>query len=213
MPTPRQILVEGAAAVGVPLDPGQVALLEQHVALQLKWNKSINLTALVDPVEVAERHVVDSLAAAPLLAPGLLLDAGAGGGFPGIPLRVARGDLDVWMVDSVGKKVAFLKVAQVALGLKGLQSKAVRLEGKPEKEGLPLVRTAISRAFAAPADWLKLAEPYLLPGGSVWCLLGQKDEAPEQQGRLRREREVIYRLPFSGAQRKLVEYRQEFAVG
>lgn len=207
MPTPREILVEGAAALGVRLDPGQVALLEQHVALLLKWNKSINLTALVDPAEVAERHVVDSLAAAPLLAPGLVLDAGAGGGFPGIPLRIARPDLDVWMVDSVGKKVAFLKAAQAALGLPGLQSKSVRLEGQPEKEGLPRVRTAISRAFAAPVDWLTLAQAYLLPGGSAFCLLGQRDEAPERQGRLLREREVSYRLPFSGAQRKLVEYR------
>ena len=207
MPTPREILVEGAAALGVRLDPAQVVLLEQHVALLLKWNKSINLTALVDPAEVAERHVVDSLAAAPLLAPGLVLDAGAGGGFPGIPLRIARPDLDVWMVDSVGKKVAFLKAAQAALGLPGLQSKSVRLEGKPEKEGLPRVRTAISRAFAAPVDWLTLAEAYLLPGGSAFCLLGQRDEAPERQGRLQREREVSYRLPFSGAQRKLVEYR------
>jgi 16S rRNA (guanine527-N7)-methyltransferase len=207
MPTPREILVEGAAALGVRLDPAQVALLEQHVALLLKWNKTINLTALVDPAEVAERHVVDSLAAAPLLAPGLVLDAGAGGGFPGIPLRIARPDLDVWMVDSVGKKVAFLKAAQAALSLPGLQSRSVRLEGKPEKEGLPKVRTAISRAFAAPVEWLTLAEPYLLPGGSVFCLLGQRDEAPERQGRLQREREVIYRLPFSGAQRKIVEYR------
>jgi 16S rRNA (guanine527-N7)-methyltransferase len=189
------------------LDQTQTALLEQHVALLLKWNKSINLTALVDPAEVAERHVVDSLAAAPLLSPGLVLDAGAGGGFPGIPLRIARADLDVWMVDSVGKKVAFLKAAQAALGLPGLQSKSVRLEGNPEKEGLPKVRTAISRAFAAPTDWLALAEAYLLPGGSAFCLLGPRDEAPERQGLLQREREVSYRLPFSGAQRKIVEYR------
>ncbi len=207
MPTPREILVEGAAALGVYLEPAQVALLERHVALLLKWNKSINLTALVDPAEVAERHVVDSLAAAPLLEPGLLLDAGAGGGFPGIPLRIVRPDLDVWMVDSVGKKVAFLKAAQVELGLPGLQSRSVRLEGRPEKEGLPKVRTAISRAFAAPVEWLTLAERYLLPGGCVFCLLGQKDTAPERQGNLVREREVSYRLPFSGAQRKLVEYR------
>lgn len=213
MPTPREILVEGAAALGVRLTESQVALLEQHVALLLKWNKSINLTAVTAPAQVAELHVVDSLALAPLLQPGLVLDAGAGGGFPGIPLRIVRDDLDVWMVDSVGKKVAFLKAAQAALGLKGLQSKAVRLEGRPEKEGLSLVRTCVSRAFAAPADWLKLAEPYLLPGGTVFCLLGQRDEAPEQQGRLHREREVSYRLPYSGAQRKIVEYRLALAAG
>jgi 16S rRNA (guanine527-N7)-methyltransferase len=205
--TPREVLVQGAAALGVSLTPEQVEKLEQHVALLLRWNERINLTAVTDPLQVAELHVVDSLAAAPLLPAGLLLDAGAGGGFPGVPLRVVRPDLDVWMVDSVQKKVAFLKAVQAALGLPGLQSKAVRLEGRPEKEGLPRVQAAISRAFAAPGDWLRLAEPYLVEGGSAFCLLGQRDEAPERQGRLVRSREVAYRLPFSGAQRKIVEYR------
>ena len=202
-----QTIERGAAAVGVTLSPAQVGLLERHVALLLKWNLSINLTAIDDPTEVAEKHVVDSLAAVPLLPAGLLLDAGAGGGFPGVPLRIARDDLDVWMIDSVQKKVAFLKSLQVALRLSGLHAKAVRLTGRPELEGLPKFRAAIARAFAAPADWLDLAEPYLLEGGRAFCLLGARDEAPDRRGRLVREREVVYRLPFSGAQRKIVEYR------
>ena len=209
MPTPREILVEGAAVLGVRLSELQVALLERHVALLLKWNKSINLTAVTDPAQVAELHVVDSLALAPLLGPGLVLDAGAGGGFPGIPLRIARDDLDVWMVDSVQKKVAFLKAVQASLQLPGLCARAVRLAGKPEQEGLPRFRAAIARAFAAPGDWLALAEPYLVPGGSAFCLLGARDQAPDRCGRLVRLREVAYRLPFSGAQRKIIEYRLE----
>ena len=207
MATLGETIERGAATVGVTLAPAQVGLLERHVALLLKWNRTINLTAIDDPAEVVEKHVVDSLAAAPLLPPGLLLDAGAGGGFPGVPLRIARADLDVWMVDSVQKKVAFLKSLQASLALPGLHSKAVRLSGKPEQEGLPRVRAAISRAFAAPADWLELAEPYLLEGGRAFCLLGARDNAPARSGRLVREREVVYRLPRSGAQRKIVEYR------
>jgi hypothetical protein len=65
----------------------------------------------------------------------------------------------------------------------------------------------ISRAFAAPADWLPLAEAYLVPGGSAFCMLGARDQAPALSGRLRREREIAYRLPRSGAQRMIVEYR------
>ena len=207
MATLGEIVERGAAAVGVALSPRQVGLLEQHVALLLKWNKSINLTAIDDPAEVAEKHVVDSLAAAPLLPPGLLLDAGAGGGFPGVPLRIARDDLDVWMVDSVQKKVAFLKVLQASLHLPGLCARALRLAGKPEEEGLPRFRAVIARAFAAPSDWLELAEPYLQPGGSAFCMLGARDDAPERCGRLVRLREVVYRLPIAGARRKIVEYR------
>jgi 16S rRNA (guanine527-N7)-methyltransferase len=205
--TAAGIIERGAAGFGVTLDARQLALLERHVALLLKWNKTINLTAITDPAEVAEKHVVDSLAVAPLVPPGRLLDAGAGGGFPGVPLRIARADLDVLMVDSVQKKVAFLKAVTADLALPGLRARALRLGGRPVEEGMPRFHAAIARAFAAPAEWLDLAEPYLLPGGSAFCLLGARDQAPEERGGLRRFREVEYRLPVSGAQRKVVEYR------
>jgi len=108
---------EGAATMGVRLSPEQLKLLGRHVDLLLKWNKSINLTAITDPDEVAEKHVLDSLAVVPVLPSGSLLDAGTGGGFPGIPAAIARPDLDVALVDSVQKKVAFLKSALAELRL------------------------------------------------------------------------------------------------
>src|ERR1700693_3759537 len=85
---------EGAAQMGVRLAPDQLRQLGRHVDLMLKWNKSINLTAITDPDEVVEKHVLDSLAVVPLLPSGSLLDAGTGAGFPGIPLALARPELD-----------------------------------------------------------------------------------------------------------------------
>ena len=67
---------EGAATMGLKLTPDQLKLLGRHVDLLLKWNKSINLTAITDPDEVVEKHVLDSLALAPVLPSGSLLDAG-----------------------------------------------------------------------------------------------------------------------------------------
>ena len=101
--------------MGVRLGPEQLKQLGRHVDLMMKWNKSINLTAITDPAEVAEKHVLDSLAVVPVLPAGSLLDAGSGAGFPGIPAAIAKPELDVALVDSVQKKVAFLKSALAEL--------------------------------------------------------------------------------------------------
>jgi len=77
-PQHLRLLEEGAAAIGLRLDREQVSLLSRHVDLLLRWNKSINLTSITDPAEVVEKHVIDSLALAPLVPAGTLLDAGTG---------------------------------------------------------------------------------------------------------------------------------------
>src|SRR5437660_12033040 len=112
-----QLLQDGIGAIGLRLDRDQVALLARHVDLLLRWNKSINLTAITEPAEVVEKHVLDSLAVAPLVPAGTLLDAGTGAGFPGIPIRVTRPDVEVVLADSVQKKVAFVKSARAGLRL------------------------------------------------------------------------------------------------
>src|ERR1700687_5601107 len=168
--------------MGIRLDPEQLKQLGRHVDLLLKWNKSVNLTAIVGPDEVVEKHVLDSLAVAPLLPSGSLLDAGTGAGFPGIPIAIARPDLEVALVDSVQKKVAFLKSALAELRLPKVKAYAVRLEGNPSKEELPRVHAAVARACAAPAEWLRLAGHYVLPGGIAICMLGPADGVPAQVG-------------------------------
>ena len=174
----------------------------------LKWNRTINLTAITDPAEVVEKHVLDSLALVPFVPRGTLLDAGSGAGFPGLPVRIARPDLGLVLVDSVQKKVAFLKSALAELRLANVSARAVRLSGDPPAEGLFRVQGAVARAFAAPTRWLQLAQHYVVPGGLVLCMLGAKDVAPEVQGELDLTSEHAYRLPFSGAQRRLRIYRR-----
>src|SRR2546430_7445308 len=146
--------------MGLRLAPEQLMQLGRHVDLMLKWNKSINLTAITDPDEIAEKHVLDSLAVVPVLPSGSLLDAGSGAGFPGIPIAIARPDLEVALVDSVQKKVAFLKSALAELRLPKVKAYAVRLEGNPSREELPRVHAAVSRAYAGPREWLPHAEHY-----------------------------------------------------
>ncbi|MGE5049664.1 MAG: 16S rRNA (guanine(527)-N(7))-methyltransferase RsmG [Deltaproteobacteria bacterium] len=200
-------IAEGAAQMGLSLSPEQLKLLGRHVDLLLKWNKSINLTAITDPDEVAEKHVLDSLAVVPVLPSGSLLDAGTGGGFPGIPVAIAKPELEVTLVDSVQKKVAFLKSALAELRLPKVRAYAARLEGNPSREDLPRVHAAVARAFAAPAQWLTLAEQYVLPGGVAICMLAPTDEVPDRVGDLALQEQLSYVLPYSGSQRRLAIYK------
>jgi 16S rRNA (guanine527-N7)-methyltransferase len=197
----------GAREMGIALSPDRLKLLGRHVDLLLKWNKSINLTAITDPDEVAEKHVLDSLAVAPVLPSGSLLDVGTGAGFPGIPVAIVRPELEVVLVDSVQKKVAFLKNALAELRLPKVSAVAVRLEGDPAEEDLPRVHAAVSRAFAAPVPWLTLARNYVLPNGVAVCMLGPQDAAPAQVEEMELQRELRYQLPFSKAERRLAIYR------
>ena len=202
-----ELVRQGAAEIGLRLDAEQVRLLGRHVDLLLKWNKSINLTAITAPAEVVEKHLLDSLALAPLVPGGSLLDAGSGAGFPGIPLAIARPNLEVVLVDSVQKKVAFLKNALAELRLPNVRAIATRLEGNPSREELPRVHSAVSRALAAPEEWLKLAVEYVLPGGLAFCMMGPAETIPERVGDLVLQRELKYQLPFSKADRRLAIYK------
>jgi 16S rRNA (guanine527-N7)-methyltransferase len=208
-PAHVHLLEQGASAIGLRLGRDQVALLARHVDLLLRWNRSINLTAITDPAEVVEKHVLDSLALVPFVPAGTLLDAGSGAGFPGIPLRIARADLEVVLVDSVQKKVAFLKSVIAELRLSATRAVAVRLQGEPGAEHLPRVHSAVARALAEPPEWLELAEPYVLPGGVVFCMLGSSDPVPAAAGDLVLQKELAYRLPFSRAERRLAIFQRK----
>ena len=197
----------GAAQMGIRLGPEQLKQLGRHVDLMLKWNKSVNLTAITDPDEVVEKHVLDSLAVVPVLPSGTLLDAGSGAGFPGIPAAIARPDLEVVLVDSVQKKVAFLKSALAELRLPKVKAYAVRLEGNPSREDLPRVHAAVARAYASPEQWLELAGHYVLPAGVAICMLGPADAAPPRVGALALQQELAYLLPRSKSQRRLAIYK------
>jgi 16S rRNA (guanine527-N7)-methyltransferase len=189
----HRVLREGLAALGVPEVPGLVEALEAHADELLKWNRKVNLTAVTDSGQVAEKHFVDSLAVLPELQGATsLLDLGTGAGFPGIPLAVALPQLTVTLVDAVQKKVGFLKQVVARLGLAG-RVKAVHLHagGQPEAEGLPGVEAVVARALTEPRELLALAKPYLLPGGRVVAMLGR---APPREALEALAKEAGYRL-------------------
>lgn len=166
----------GLADLGLTLHADARAAIDGHVRLLLAWTSTINLTAIRAPAEVARRHVVDSLSAVPVLRERhveRLLDLGSGGGFPGLPLAAALPGLGALLVDSVGKKVAFLETAIAATGLGGrvvaAAARAESLAADPrQREVWPAVT---ARAVGALAELVELAFPLLQPGG---CLVAWK---------------------------------------
>ncbi len=102
-----------------PLDAAQTSRFEEYLALLVRWNARINLTAVRDEDGILARHFVESIACARALPHGIdtLLDFGSGGGFPGIPIALCRPEIDVTLAEAQGKKAAFLQEAVRVLGI------------------------------------------------------------------------------------------------
>jgi len=168
----RRLVKEGAAALGVRLDEGQLRLLALHATELLRWNRRVNLTRISAPVEVAVKHFLDSLAAAPLIGDGpTVLDMGSGGGFPGLPIKVALPHVHVTLVDSVRKKVSFLKHVIRQGGLQGVEALQARIEDLAcDAAHRECYQVVISRALAPLDQLARLAVPLLAPGGSIIAL-------------------------------------------
>jgi 16S rRNA (guanine527-N7)-methyltransferase len=205
-------LQQGCRTLGVSVSEEVPPKLHRLMNELIKWNAKVNLTAITEPEEVLEKHFLDSLAVLPEVeGAASLLDLGAGAGFPGLPLKLARPALAVTLVDAVGKKVGFLKATIAALGMKDARGLHARAEGQPEKEGIPRAGLLIARAFMDLPDWLNLAPAYVLPGGRVVAMLGKAQPEPELRARAG-ERGLSfvsarqYRLPFSGAERQVAVF-------
>ena len=163
-------LAAGLEALGLRLEPDVRAAIDGHARLLLAWTTAINLTAIRDPEGIARLHVLDSLAAAPLLAArGVtgLLDLGSGGGYPGLPLTAELGPVRTLLVDSVAKKVGFLRTVVEATGLAHrVAAEATRAEtlalDPRDREAWDVVT---SRAVTGLAGLVEIALPLVAPGG------------------------------------------------
>jgi len=208
---PLDDLTAGSAELGVTLDTGQVARLGAFAELLLRWNRVHNLTAIERPDQVVSHHLLDSLAVAPTLAHHAqgrrlrVLDVGAGGGLPGIPLAIALPGLHFTLLDKVAKKAAFLLQAKLELGLANVEVVQARVE---DYRGAPF-DVVVARAFSSLADLVRLTRPLLNPTGR-WCAMKGALPASEivELDDLRLPARVIrtvkLRVPHLDAERHLV---------
>jgi 16S rRNA (guanine527-N7)-methyltransferase len=172
---PDAQLAAGLVALG--LDPAALAPpLRRYLALLNAQNALHNLTAIRDPHEQVTKHLLDSLAILPFVpTSGRLLDVGTGAGLPGIPLALARPALEVTLLDSRNKKVAFCAMAIAALEL-GARVRAVH--ARAEAFQGPRFDAIVSRAFSSLAEFVALTAQ-LGDAGSRW--LAMKGARPDAE--------------------------------
>ncbi len=155
--------------------PGEAcAQLLAYLDLLEYWNRSYNLTAVRDPAAMVSRHLLDSLCVLPFIEAKTLLDAGTGAGLPGVPLAIMRPGMHVSLLDSVGKKIRFLRHVKRELGLDNITPVQERLEMFTPPE-LPAV--IISRAFAELAQFAGAARHLLRSDTQLLAMKGRCPEA------------------------------------
>nr|WP_286240644.1 16S rRNA (guanine(527)-N(7))-methyltransferase RsmG [Neptuniibacter halophilus] len=143
-------LKKGIAGLNLQLSETQTGLLLRYLNLLVKWNKAYNLTAVRDPLEMINRHLIDSLSIVPYIDAKRLIDVGSGPGLPGIPLAICYPHLAVTTLDSNGKKTRFQLQAKAELGLENLTVVNERVENcnfEPFDQ-------VVSRAFASLQDMI-----------------------------------------------------------
>lgn len=167
----REALDRGLAALGLELSGSQQTAIDDHLRLLLAWTVRINLTAIRDPVAAATLHVLDSLAAVPLirsLGAERLVDLGAGGGYPGLPLAIAV-PAQALLVESVAKKARFLETAVTVarcdrqVGVAAARGEVIARD-EAHRGRWPLVT---ARAVADLAELVELGLPLLAIGGAL----------------------------------------------
>lgn len=150
-------------SAGISLSDQQKQQLVGYVAMLHKWNKAYNLTSVRDPEQMLVRHILDSIVVEPHLVGERFIDVGTGPGLPGIPLAIVRPQSHFTLLDSLGKRVRFLKQVQHELKLGNISPVQSRVEDFPAE---PPFDGVISRAFASLTDMV------------TWC-----HHLPGQQGR------------------------------
>lgn len=162
-------LAAGVAALGLALPQGAEEKLLAYLALLDKWNRVYNLTAVRETGRMVSHHLLDSLAAVPFFQAAAVLDVGSGGGLPGVPLAIARPEIQVTLIDSIAKKTAFLLQAKAELGLVNLHVVTSRVEDYRPESGFDIIT---SRAFSDLKEFVMLTRHLLNPGGQWLAMKG-----------------------------------------
>lgn len=209
----KQTLLQGLPELKLALSEEQVDTLCAFGAAVVRQNQVMNLTAITEPAQVAKLHLLDSLSvlSALDLRGKKLIDVGCGAGFPGVPLAIACPEAQVTLLDSLGKRITWLKEILPQLGI---QAECVTARAEEAvvscRESYDI---ATSRAVARLNILLELLAPYVKVGGAVVALKGSaaKEELGECGDAIKRlglRQEAFLEFPVDGAIHALIVLRK-----
>lgn len=158
----------------IKLNSEQILKFYNYMNLLIEWNKKLNLTAIIDPKDIIIKHFVDSLAISKYIEENAkIIDVGTGAGFPGIPLKIYRNDIEVTLLDSLNKRINFLNYAIESLNLKKIKTIHGRAEDYArEKSYREEFDIATSRAVANMSTLSEYLIPYVKVNGMVIAMKG-----------------------------------------
>jgi 16S rRNA (guanine527-N7)-methyltransferase len=192
----------GLAELSLDFSDLQKNNLLSYLTLLGKWNKTYNLTAIHEPERMLTHHILDSLALLPYINNGALLDVGSGGGFPGIPLAIARPDIAVTVLDASQKKCGFMQQAAIELRLTNVSVVHSRVEAFQSAEKFMQI---VSRAFSELSEFVRLSGHLLAPGGHWLAMKGVHPVAEMTQLKTARvQQDLSLRVPGLNAERCLI---------
>jgi 16S rRNA (guanine527-N7)-methyltransferase len=194
------------AEAGISLSDHQQQRLVAYVELLHKWNKAYNLTSVRDPNEMLVRHILDSIIVAPHLQGERFIDVGTGPGLPGIPLAIVLPQAHFTLLDSLGKRVRFLRQVQHELKLANVTPVQSRVEAFPAE---PPFDGVISRAFASLTDMVSWCHHLPAENGRFYALKGllPDDEIAQLPAQFAVEDIVKLNVPQLDGERHLVKIK------
>lgn len=203
-----------AKTLGVSLTEKQIEQFLRYYELLIEWNEKINLTAITEFQDVMTKHFIDSISlikAFDVRQNASVIDVGTGAGFPGLAIKIAFPDLRVTLLDSLNKRITFLKVVIEELGLNGIDTVHGRAEDlAKEKAFRESFDLSVSRAVANLSTLSEYCLPFVKVGGQFISYKSEKiaeelEQADKAIGILggKVERQVEFLLPESDIYRNL----------
>ena len=208
-----ETLLAGLENMGLPLPEAACRTLCGFGSAVVEQNKVMNLTAITEPEAVAKLHLLDSVSVLKCadLRHKRLIDVGCGAGFPGVPLKIACPEMELTLLDSLGKRMNWL-----AATLPGLGVEAGYITARAEEAAAGLRESfdfASSRAVARLNILLELTAPFVKVGGAVLAMKGSaaQEELEEARGAISKlglKLESVHHFPVDGADHAVIVLRK-----
>jgi 16S rRNA (guanine527-N7)-methyltransferase len=196
------LLMKGLDLLRIPYSGAQIEAFSIYLAELKKWNRAYNLTALKTDADIVIKHFLDSLLFLKVLPPSvkIIADVGSGAGFPGLPIKIIRPDIELVLIEPVQKKALFLEHMQRVLKMSGTRIMNIRIEDVSDL----LVDAAVTRALFSVGEFIDKAERLLRGKGVLILSKGPKleDELRGLETSSIKREDIV--LPFEQITRHLV---------